>query len=238
MQDKVEKIRHASRPETKKQLRSFLGLASYYRKFIQNFSTIAAPLSDRTKNREPNKVVWLDAQEKAFVTLKDCLASSPILCLPDFKQHFILRTDASDFGLGAVLLQEQDGDKRPVAYASRKLLPREKAYSVIEKECLALVWGVGKFEVYLDGKEFVLETDHQPLMYLQRAKLLNSRIMRWAISLQPYRFHIEAIAGVKNVGADFLSSLCVNYRCKRHQIFYYKSGVAACNICVFFPRFC
>ena len=205
MEDKLEKISNALRPETKKQLRSFLGLAGYYRKFIPNFSTIATPLTDRTKSREPNRVVWTERQEEAFGTLKKCLTSGPILCLPNFQKQFTLRTDASDTGIGAILLQDHVGDKQPVAYASRKLLPREQAYSVMERECLAIVWGITKFEVYLDGKEFVLETDHQPLMYLQRSKLLNSRIMRWALSLQPFRFRIEAIAGVHNVGADFLS---------------------------------
>ena len=205
MQDKLQKIRGARHPETKKELRSFIGLASYYRKFIPNFSTIAAPLTDLTKNREPNKVVWTGKQEEAFTLLKEHLTCSPILCLPNFEQPFTLRTDASDIGIGAVLLQDHEGVKRPVAYASRKLLPREQAYSVMERECLALVWGIAKFQIFLDGKEFVLETDHQPLSYLQRAKLLNSRIMRWALSLQPFRFRIEAIPGVRNVGADFLS---------------------------------
>ena len=116
-----------------------------------------------------------------------------------------MRTDASDLGVGAVLLQVHEREKFPVAYASKKLLPREKAYSVMEKECLAIVWAVRKFEPYLYGRCFILETDHQPLMYLQRAKVANGRIMRWALALQPYRFKIEAIKGSDNVGADFLS---------------------------------
>ena len=205
MQDKLEKIKSAPRPENKKQMRSFLGLCGYYRKFIEDFSTIAAPLTDRTKAREPNKIIWTDREDKAYVTLKDALSSSPILILPNFQDPFVLRTDASDTGIGAVLLQERDEYERPVAYASRKLLPREQKYSAIERECLAVVWGINKFQIYLEGKEFILETDHQPLLYLQRAKLLNNRIMRWALSLQSYRFRIEAIPGKQNVGADFLS---------------------------------
>ena len=116
-----------------------------------------------------------------------------------------MRTDASNFGIGAVLMQEHAGVKFPICYASRKLLSREVQYSVIEKECLALVWGIQKFESYLYGREFLLETDHQPLLYLNRAKVANARLMRWALALQPYRFRIIAIKGSENIGADFLS---------------------------------
>jgi hypothetical protein len=203
--DKLEAIRDARRPETKKQVRSFLGLVGFYRKFIPNFSVIAGPLTDLTRKGEPNKVSWGACQEKAFNALKHKLVSAPILNLPDLDKPFVLRTDASDTGLGAVLLQEQGDVKLPVAYASRKLLPREKNYSVIEKECLGLVWGIGKFHMYLFGREFTLQTDHQPLLYLNKAKVANTRLMRWALSLQPYRFRIEAIRGAENVGADFLS---------------------------------
>ena len=205
MLDKVEKVKNATRPETKKQLRAFIGLASYYRRFIPNFASIASPLTDKTKSREPNKVQWSDREEEAFKMLKDSLVQSPVLCLPDVQRKFIVRTDASSTGLGAVLLQEHDGEKHPVAYASRKLLTRERAYSTIERECLALVWGINKFQMYLEGKEFTLETDHQPLLYLNRTKCINNRVMRWALALQPFRFRIEAIRGSDNVGADFLS---------------------------------
>ncbi|KAJ8050432.1 hypothetical protein HOLleu_03637 [Holothuria leucospilota] len=203
--DKLIKVKKAKRPHTKKQLRSFLGLANYYRKFIPNYAEIACPLTDMTKKREPNHVKWGSAQENAFETLKSKLISAPILHLPDCSKPFILRTDASQTGVGAVLLQDVDGQKFPVGYASKKLLEREKACSTIEKECLALVWAIQKFQVYLYGKAFVLETDHQPLIYMQKAKLANAHIMRWALSLQPFRIQIRAIKGSDNVGADFLS---------------------------------
>ena len=104
-------------------------------------------------------------------------------------------------------MQEHEGVKLPVSYASRKLLAREMGYSVIEKECLGIVWGIQKFESYLYGREFMLETDHQPLVYLNRAKTANARLMRWALALQPYRYRIIAIKGSENIGADFLSRL-------------------------------
>ena len=203
--DKVKAIKESSRPETKKQVRSFLGLAGFYRKFIPDFAVIAAPLTDLTRKGFPNKVEWGDTQELDFITLIKLLTSEPILKLPDISKPFILRTDASDCGVGAVLLQCEGTQKWPTAYASRKLIQRERAYSTVEKECLAIVWAVQKFQRYIYGREFVLETDHQPLIYLNKAKVANPRLMRWALMLQPYRFRIEAIKGSDNVGADFLS---------------------------------
>ena len=203
--EKVNSILNCQRPTTKKQVRSFLGLIGYYRNFIAHFSTVSAPLSDLTKKGQPNKVRWQDAQENAFVALIQKLGRSPILCLPNFEKEFLLRTDASESGIGAVLLQEQGEYKLPIAYASKKLLDREKRYSTIEKECYAIVWGVQKFKCYLYGKEFILETDHRPLVYLNTAKVANARLMRWALALQPYKYRIEGIKGADNVCADFLS---------------------------------
>ncbi|XP_069138991.1 uncharacterized protein [Argopecten irradians] len=205
--EKVKAILEAPRPETKTQVRAFLGLAGFYRKFIANFAAISVPLTDLTRKGQPNKVVWELPQEAAFETLKRRLASKPILKLVDLEAEFILRTDASDKGLGAILLQEEDGNPLPVAFASRKLKASERAYAVIEKECLAVIWGITKFERYLYGRSFILETDHQPLVYLNKLKGTNARLMRWALILQPYRFTIRAIRGKDNVGADCLCRL-------------------------------
>ena len=171
--DKVSKILNASRPNTKKEFSSFLGLSNYYRKFVPHYSTIAAPLTDLTKKQQPNKLDWNGLHENAFRSLKNKISSDPILLLPDLQRKFILHTDASNTGLGAVLLQEQDGVKRPVAFHSRKLRPRETRYSVVEKECLAIVWGIQKCAAYLYGRPFVLKMDHKPLAYLQTARELN-----------------------------------------------------------------
>ena len=133
---------------------------------------------------------------------------TPVLKLPNLNDTFILQTDASDVGVGAVLLQYEDGVKKPVAYASKKLNKAQVNYSTIEKECFAIIWAVQKFCRFLYGKEFLLETDHQPLVYLTNAKMSNARLMRWALLLQPFRFRIVSIKGSKNVGADCLSRLC------------------------------
>ena len=188
---------------------SHLWIAGFYRRFIQNFVSIASPLTDFTKRDRPNSIRdWQDQHKKAFQTLKNRLTSGSILRLPVFQDGtlFVLRTDVSDIGIGAVLLQEFEGEGRlPIAYASKKLLPREKNYSEIVNECLVIyTWGV-EFRKYLYGVEFLLETDHKPLSYMQTAKVLNPRIMRWAMRLQPYRVRIIAIRDQDNLGADYLS---------------------------------
>lgn len=153
------------------------GTAGYYREFIPNYATIAAPLTDLTRKWAPNHVEWGDLEQDAFDKLRKLLSEAPILQIADFSEAFVLRTDASDQGLGAVLLQYKGGVLHPVAYASRKLLPREQAYAAIEKECLAIVWAVRRFNFYLYGKRFMVQTDHQPLRYLKEAQFTNS----WAL---------------------------------------------------------
>ena len=127
-----------------------------------------------------------------------------ILKLPDHTKPFILRTDASNFGLGAALMQQHDEKPYPVAYASKKLAPAETRYLTVEKECLGIVWGVTKFRLYLAGKPFVLQTDHQPLAYISEIKYQNDRILRWALALQGYDYTVQDISGKDNVAADYL----------------------------------
>ena len=204
-EDKIQKISQAQPPRTKKELRAFLGLAGYYRKFVPNFATIALPLTDCTKKGQPEKIIWSEACDRAFTTLKRKLSEKPIICIPDTKKPFVLRTDASDKGLGAVLLQDQGQGLQPIVYASKKLAGAECNYAIIEKECLAIVWGIKKFQPYLFGTTFTIETDHQPLQYLRKSRTENGRLMRWAIQLQQYHFHVKVIPGKDNVGADYLS---------------------------------
>ena len=203
----MEKIRRAKRSTIKKEVRSFLGLAKYYRDHMPSFVAIAAPLSDLTKKGLPESARCENAQEKAFVTLRENLVRRPILRLPDHSKTFILRTDASNCGLGAALMQEHEGRFFPIAYGSKKLTSAERKYSTNEKECLAIVWGVSKFRLYPAGKPFVLQTDHQPLTFLKNAKFRNDRIMRWTLALQEYDYTVKNIRGKDNVVPDYLSRL-------------------------------
>jgi len=119
-----------------------LGLTGYYRKFIPNFAALVVPLTDLMRKGAPNQLKWNEAQDKAFETLKAYIACPPVLRLPDFLKEFVLQTDACNDGVGGILLQEEAGVKHPVAFGSTKRLPRERNYSTIEEECLAIVWAV------------------------------------------------------------------------------------------------
>ncbi|XP_076055021.1 uncharacterized protein LOC143033448 isoform X2 [Oratosquilla oratoria] len=168
-------------------------------------SDYTGPLSDLLRKTSPEPLPWTEDLLDRFCHLKAAISSQPILRLPDPKLTFVLRTDASLYGLGAVLLQYHDECPHPVAYASRKLLDREKRYSTIERECLAVVFSISRFDYYLRGKEFVLEVDHKPLLYLATFKGKNDRLLRWALALQAYKFRVVHIAGKDNLGADLLS---------------------------------
>jgi hypothetical protein len=182
-----------------------MGLAGYYREFIPNFAAVTSSLTDLLKKGCPNQVQWGPAQEKAYQTVRDMLSREPVLRIPDPSKPFVLRTDASDDGVGAVLMQEHEGKLFPVSYASKKLSRAEKNYSTIEKEGLAIIWGIRKFEQYLQGVKFTLQTDHRPLTHMDSAKFSNARVMRWTMYLQNFDMHVESIHGKDNIGADFLS---------------------------------
>lgn len=203
--DKVEAMCRVTPPRTKKLLRSFLGMVSFYKCFIPQAVDLTAPLSDLLKKTVREPLLWTDELLACFNHLKSILSSSPVLRLPDANLTFVLRTDASSKGVGAVLLQYHVGYPHPVAYASRKLLPRESRYSTIERECLAIIFGILRFDYYLCGREFILETDHKPLTYLQTFRGKNDRLLRWALSLQAYKFRLVHVAGADNIGADLLS---------------------------------
>ncbi|XP_050703676.1 uncharacterized protein LOC126989161, partial [Eriocheir sinensis] len=205
MRDKTEALKQISPPTTKKSLRSFLGMASFYRCFIPMAAELTGPLSDLPRKPQREPLPWTEDLLSRFEQLKDALPSQPVLRLPNPALPFVLRTDASNFGLGAVLLQYYKDTPHPVWYASRKLLDRERRYAPIEREALAILFGISKFDFYLRGKEFILETDHKPLVYLHKSKCSNDRLLRWALQLQNYPFRLVHLAGRDNVGADFLS---------------------------------
>ena len=165
-------------PQNVSQVRQFLGLTSYYRRFIGQFAKIASPLYELT--RKGTEWHWNDGQQISFDTLKTRLSKAPILAYPNFKKEFVLETDASLKGLGAVLSQEQE-DKRlhPVAYASRALSAAEKNYSITELETLAVVWAISHFRAYLYGHEVKILTDHSAVKTILEVPNLSGKHARW-----------------------------------------------------------
>ena len=208
---KIQSVKDFPIPHTKKHLRTFLGLTGYYRRFIPHYSSIAAPLTDLTRKSASNTVTWNKSADNAFIQLKEALCSSPVLRGPNFDRPFILQSDASDKGVGAVLSQIDDtGDDHAVAFYSRKLLSREQKYSTIEKECLAIKDGISAFRVYLLGKRFTIQTDHRALVWLDNLKDKNSRLTRWSLFLQQYDFELIHCEGLANGNADSLSRIASN----------------------------
>ena len=209
--DKLRAVRELPVPTDKTQVRMFLGITGYYRKFLPNYASVATPLTDLTKKSAPNRVVWTEQCQQAWQRLKDLLCSAPVLKSPDFSQPFILQTDASERGVGAVLSQVDNmGKDHPVAYYSKKLLPREVRYSTVEKECLAIRLATDFFRVYLLGRLFTIQTDHRALQWPDRLKDTNPRLARWSLALQPYQFVVEHRAGILNGNADALSRVAAN----------------------------
>ncbi len=203
--NKTAAVATCPRPKTKKEVRQFLGLAGYYRRFVPNYSDLTSPLTDLTKKEAPDPVQWTELCQQAFTQVKAALCGGLFLHSPDFSLPFLLQTDASDRGLGAVLAQEIEGEERPVLYISRKLSKRETMYSTIEKECLAIRWAVLTLRYYLLGREFTLCSDHAPLQWLHRMNDTNARITRWHLALQPFKFKVIHRPGVQMAVADFLS---------------------------------
>ena len=200
---KVAAIHQIRPPRTPRQMRSFLGMANYYRRFVPHFSEIAMPLTLLTKKNQ--KFVWTEAQQKAFDTLKTALVESPILRYPDFSIQFQLHCDASDTALGGVLMQKVDGVDHPIAYYSRKFNDAEGRYSVSEKEALAIVASVKHFAHYLYGYHFVIYTDHAPLRQLFQYKQTLPRITRWAIYLAEFTYDLCYKPGKEHIVPDLLS---------------------------------
>lgn len=202
---KIQAVRDFPQPKTTKELKSFLGLSGYYRRFIANYSKIGKPLYGLLKKGV--KYEWGYEQEKAFQELKERLVSAPILQYPDFTQPFNLTTDASDYAIGCILSQGPIGKDLPVAYGSRTLNKAERNYSTIEKELLAIVWACKHFRPYLYGRRFIIMTDHKPLKWIFSVQDPSSRLLRWRLKLEEYDYEIQYKKGRLNTNADCLSRL-------------------------------
>ena len=201
--EKIKAIKEYPVPRKVKDVRAFLGLANYYRKFVKDFAKIACPLNELTK--KGLKFHWSDECQTAFDALKTALTQAPILAYPDFQLPFQLYVDASDEALGMVLGQIQNGKEVVIAYAGRKLLAAEKNYSVTEREALAVVAGIKYFQPYVYGRKFTVHTDHNAVRWLMNIREPTGRLARWAVLLQQYDFEIVHRSGKSNGNADALS---------------------------------
>ncbi|CAB0008807.1 unnamed protein product [Nesidiocoris tenuis] len=234
---KLEAVRNYPVPTSVKHVRAFVGLCSYYRRFVKSFASIAHPLTHLTK--KDVHFQWGSEQQLAFETLKERLTSPPILAYPDFTSSFILATDASGCGVGAVLSQLHNGKEHPVAYASRALNKAEMNYSATELELLAIVYAVNYFHQYLWGSHFTIITDHAALRYLHQMKDSNSRIMRWSLLLEEYAYTPKYKKGTINSNADGLSrAFAVVETLSSDQFIAQQAQDSFCNRVKNTPKYC
>lgn len=204
--DRTQAIRDFPPPKDVKGIARFLGMINFYRKFIPNVAELAAPLNQLRKSGV--KFKWGEDQQRSFEILKEKIIQPPVLRMPDFSREFILQTDASSYAIGAVLSQEFDGVRQPIAFASRTLTDQEKkASSVYELECLAVVFGTDKFRRYLEHSEFLLETDNQALSWLLSHPRQLGKIGRWVVKISAFKFRTQHIRGTQNLIADTLSRM-------------------------------
>jgi transposase InsO family protein len=204
--DKVRAVAEFPRPHDNKKLSTFLGMVSWYARFIPDMSKTARPLNSLRSTKKPGpRFKWTKECQEAFEALKQQLCEAPLLSYPQFDKEFCLQVDASDVGLGACLFQEINGAPQVIAYASKTLNAAERNYSCTRKEALACVWGVEKFHNYLDMVKFKLVTDHQGLTWLFQSSKPTGQMARWILRLQAYDFEIIYRPGRTNYVADALS---------------------------------
>jgi len=211
--EKTRAVMEWPTPTNVGEVRSFIGLASYYRRYVRNFAKIAAPLHALMKRNQ--RFSWTEDAQKSFEELKVALTSPPILAMPNDTGEFVLDTDASDNAIGAVLSQRQDGVERVVAYESRSLDRREQNYCGTRKELLAIVYFLKYFKQYLLGRTFKVRTDHAALTWLRRTPDPIGQQARWLEQMEEYDFVVEHRAGSSHSNADSLSRRpCAKKQCR------------------------
>lgn len=201
--DKVRAMLELPTPTSVSEVRRLVGTFSWYRRFIPEFSSLIAPITKLLRKNSSFK--WDVDCVTAFKVIKECLVAAPVLSCPDYSLPFIVQTDASGYGIGAVLIQPHTDGERVISYLSRSLTCQERNYSTTERECLAVLWAVEKLRPYLEGVRFTVVTDHYSLLWLQNLKDLSGRLCRWSVRLQQYDFKVEHRKGKLNIVPDTLS---------------------------------
>lgn len=205
---KIEAVTKFPQPKSPREIKQFLGLSGYYRRYVPDYAKIVKPLTKLLK-----KNVIFNFDEKCITAFERCkvlLTTAPILQYPNFEEDFIVSTDASQGAIGAVLSQGKISEDLPISYASRTLNPAESRYSTIERELLAIVWACKHFRPYLYGRKFTLYSDHKPLEWLFNIRDPGSRLVRWRLKLAEYDYEIKYKAGKNNTNADALSRAPIN----------------------------
>lgn len=203
---KVSAIVDYPTPKTTTEIKRLIGLVSYYRRFVKDFSTLSSPITDLLHGRKKGQpITWTPEAEKAFQEIKHRLSSSPILSSPDFSKPFFIQCDASNTGVGAVLYQQDDGLEHPIAYTSKTLNKCQRKYTTTEKELYSIVVAIETFRKYIEGTHFTVETDHASLIWLHNLSNHCGRLARWAVKLSQFDFNIIHRKGSFNVVADALS---------------------------------
>ena len=217
-------------PKNVTELSDFLGLCTYYRRYVNGFSQMIAPLTDLTKKGEFS---WLEVAQQTFEKMKEVMSLCLVLALPYFSQSFVLECDALGEGIGAVLMH----NNHPIAFEGRKLKDYERHYSIYDKEMLAILHALTKFRQYLVGVRFKVKTDHNSLKYFLEQKELNERQQKWVSKIQAYDFEIEYIKGKNNVVADALSrrpatlfDMRISSYCRSHLLVEYSKDKFACKL--------
>jgi len=203
-QEKIKAVKEWKTPTRVKDVKSFLGFANFYRRFIQNFSHTAKPLNELKGKKEWK---WEEEHQQAFEELKEKITSQPVLALPRREEKFRVETDASGHAIGGVLFQEQEGKWKPIAFLSRTMQPVKQNYEIYNKELLAIVEALAKWRQYLlDAAEpFEVWMDNKNLKYFREPHKLNGRQARWYLKLQDYDFTLKHIPGKTSTKADILS---------------------------------
>ena len=212
--EKIKAIEEWQAPKCVSEVRSFLGLTSYYRRFIKNYADIAQPLTQLTQKN--HAFVWAPECKEAFEVLKRKLTEAPILGYPSAHEDYILDTDASGMAIGAVLSQVRDGQETVISYFSKALNGHEKNYCIARKELLAVVFSVRHFKQYLYGRKFIIRTDHAAFKWLMRLKEPEGQLARWLECLSEYDFFVEHRTGTQHKNTDALTRQVCN-QCGRME---------------------
>src|SRR5437867_1025123 len=205
--NKLKVLQDLPFPKNYKEMQSFLGLVQWFKRFVHNLAVYTLPLYQISSKDKPYEIT--EERKSCFETIKKKLLNPPVLRFPCYDPDckFLLQTDASDYAVGGILIQQRNAERWVIAYYSHQLNKAERRYSTVERECLALVKALKHYRYYLIGRKVYVESDHKPLAWIKTSVSKNNRLQRWAVALMDYNYEISYIPGCENTAADFLSRI-------------------------------